>query len=392
MKYYPPIYFRDVANAVCMSGEEYEKAIAVLFRSEGYEVSLTKGTNDRGIDVIAQKDGYTVAVQAKYYSETNKVGSGAVQKAAGLPQRPDIEKAIVITSSSFTKEARKVAANRGVELFTWDLKSTPEKKRPIHSRQKQKKVAANRDVELFTLDLKSRIGKHGRSSSINENFIHDCRLQWHQGKAGIEPIKNDGESDPIASGGNGSNKQTTEDQSTSSGPKTDKFGSIHVQCPGCGKDLYHSGWFSFYSHFIDCEVPESAPPGMGDERWQKVKRKLEERRYDCPNCEDKIDGNQWSVYYDHFVDCRLPDERPPQLPKREWRKVKSKIMAESRSPDPPDPEYEYTCPTCGYGFEKKQPTSKNWFRYANHFDDCELPDTQPAPLSSLEWKRIKSDR
>ncbi|SEP32008.1 Restriction endonuclease, partial [Halorientalis persicus] len=65
-----------------------------------------------------KKKGIQIAVQAKHYSPGNKVGSPAIQRAAGLLARQDIDRVLVVTTSSFTSDAIEVAENRGVELQT----------------------------------------------------------------------------------------------------------------------------------------------------------------------------------------------------------------------------------------------------------------------------------
>lgn len=99
-----------------MKGEKFEKQLYDLYEREGFEVSLTPKTNDKGVDLLLEKGGRTVAVQAKGFARENKVGSSAVQKASGLLTRSDIDEVIVATSSSFTAPAREIAENRGVEL------------------------------------------------------------------------------------------------------------------------------------------------------------------------------------------------------------------------------------------------------------------------------------
>lgn len=99
-----------------MRGEAYERYIASIYEEDGFTTTLTRRNADKGIDVLAEKDGFRVAIQAKHYSRGNKVSSPDIQKAAGLLMRPDIHGVIVVTTSSFTRPAREVARNRGVEL------------------------------------------------------------------------------------------------------------------------------------------------------------------------------------------------------------------------------------------------------------------------------------
>jgi len=99
-----------------MDGEQFEKELARNYREQGFNTTLTDGTSDRGVDIIIEKGGVRIAVQAKHYSRGNRVGSPTVQKASGLLTRSDIDRVIVVTTSSFTPEAKKIAENRGVEL------------------------------------------------------------------------------------------------------------------------------------------------------------------------------------------------------------------------------------------------------------------------------------
>jgi hypothetical protein len=100
-----------------MRGEGFEKRVARHFEGEGFKTALTPKTKDRGIDVIGEKDGLRVAIQAKDYSKQNRVGSPTVQKTSGLLSRSDIDHVIIVTTSAFTSEARAVAENRGIELL-----------------------------------------------------------------------------------------------------------------------------------------------------------------------------------------------------------------------------------------------------------------------------------
>ena len=135
-----------------MNGERFEKLVADMLQREGYRTKLTSQTNDRGIDVVAKKDGINCAVQAKAYSAENRVGSPAVQKASGLLSRPDIQHVILITTSSFTPEAEKVAENRGVEIISTQANksSHPQNKNQKYSSSKSsglpKELSKGRDL------------------------------------------------------------------------------------------------------------------------------------------------------------------------------------------------------------------------------------------------------
>ena len=69
-----PDVFEDV------EGHEFEYFCADLLTDRGFtEVEVTKGSGDYGIDILAQKDGVTYAIQCKRY--TAPVGVKAIQEA-----------------------------------------------------------------------------------------------------------------------------------------------------------------------------------------------------------------------------------------------------------------------------------------------------------------------
>nr|WP_294658301.1 restriction endonuclease [uncultured Blautia sp.] len=100
-----------------MNGYEFEHRCAALLKSKGYHrVSVTKGSGDQGIDVIAHKAGKKYGIQCKYYS--SPVGNKAIQEAYSGARFYDCDRAVVMTNNTFTKAARELADKLEVEL--WD--------------------------------------------------------------------------------------------------------------------------------------------------------------------------------------------------------------------------------------------------------------------------------
>lgn len=99
---------------------DFEEYVARLFRLMGYDSEVTVSTGDYGIDVIAENQNEVIAIQCKKYSENNKVGNREVQMFLGAIQRGDLgaDRGIIITTSSFTRQAIKQADGTRVEL--WD--------------------------------------------------------------------------------------------------------------------------------------------------------------------------------------------------------------------------------------------------------------------------------
>jgi hypothetical protein len=106
-----------------MNGIEFEHFLKELFSQMGYEARVTKASGDQGIDVIAEKDGNKIGIQAKCYS--GSVGNSAIQEAVAGIQYYHLDKAIVVTNSSYTDSAIKLANANSIVL--WDRNILKEK-------------------------------------------------------------------------------------------------------------------------------------------------------------------------------------------------------------------------------------------------------------------------
>ena len=102
-----------------MDGLEYEKICAIYIKKLGFNnVSITKGTGDQGVDIIAYKNKEKYGFQCKYYS--HPVGNKAIQEVFAGGRYYCCNKTIVITNNTFTRSAVDLASKLGVEL--WDSK------------------------------------------------------------------------------------------------------------------------------------------------------------------------------------------------------------------------------------------------------------------------------
>lgn len=100
-----------------MNGHEFEYFCADLLRQNGFSnVEVTKASGDHGIDVLAEKDGITYAVQCKCYSDS--IGNSAVQQAHTGKSLYHKDIAVVMTNRYFTPQAMEEAMALGVK--TWD--------------------------------------------------------------------------------------------------------------------------------------------------------------------------------------------------------------------------------------------------------------------------------
>ena len=100
----------------------FEQFLASVFIEWGYQVETTKVTGDQGVDLIVSKNGSKVAVQAKGYPGST-VGNSAVQEAHTGMKFYGCHRSVVITNSTFTSAARKLA--QGVECALIDHDMIP---------------------------------------------------------------------------------------------------------------------------------------------------------------------------------------------------------------------------------------------------------------------------
>lgn len=100
-----------------MEGHEFEYFCAELLRNRGFlEVEVTKGSGDYGIDILAEKDGVTYAIQCKCYSDP--VGIKAVQEAYAGRDFYDRMVGAVLSNQYFTTPAVETA--KKLKILLWD--------------------------------------------------------------------------------------------------------------------------------------------------------------------------------------------------------------------------------------------------------------------------------
>lgn len=100
-----------------MEGHEFEVYCSRLLQNRGFdEVEVTKGSGDFGVDILAQKEGVTYAIQCKRYEAP--VGVKAVQEAYAGRDYYDKMVGAVLTNQYFTKPAMEAAAK--LKILLWD--------------------------------------------------------------------------------------------------------------------------------------------------------------------------------------------------------------------------------------------------------------------------------
>lgn len=100
-----------------MSGRDFELFCSDLLKRNFYSsVEVTKASGDHGVDILAEKDGITYAIQCKCYS--SNIGNSAVQQALAGKSLYHRDIAVVLTNRYFTAQAISEAEQLNVKL--WD--------------------------------------------------------------------------------------------------------------------------------------------------------------------------------------------------------------------------------------------------------------------------------
>lgn len=107
-----------------MSSRDFEYFVGDIFEKLGFSVKVTQATRDGGQDIIATKADpipYTLIVECKHWREKHKVDVSVVRSIYGVQIATQANQSIVVTSSKFTKDARKFAEERKTLMTLWDI-------------------------------------------------------------------------------------------------------------------------------------------------------------------------------------------------------------------------------------------------------------------------------
>lgn len=103
-----------IAEIDKMTGDQFEHYLGQLFHLQGYNATVTQAQGDYGADLVLNKDGKRIVVQAKRYSKN--VGLKAVQEVYGAIAHYKASAGWVVTNSRYTPQARTLARSNNVRL------------------------------------------------------------------------------------------------------------------------------------------------------------------------------------------------------------------------------------------------------------------------------------
>lgn len=111
----------DIYN---LAPRDFEKLLAELLQDMGWEVELTKQTRDGGSDILAYLSTdigrLLCLVEAKHYREDRKIGVDLVRALYGTLVDAQANSAMLVTTSSFTKDAREFQQKHKYQLTLRD--------------------------------------------------------------------------------------------------------------------------------------------------------------------------------------------------------------------------------------------------------------------------------
>lgn len=97
-----------------ISPRQFEELVAEVLILSGYNTTLTGGSRDKGVDIIASRTDpfgeITSVIECKHYSTEHPVGVSTVRALYAAKQYENANRAVLVTSSRFTNEAREFAS------------------------------------------------------------------------------------------------------------------------------------------------------------------------------------------------------------------------------------------------------------------------------------------
>ena len=99
-----------------LSGTEFERELATLYRQLGYDVQFTPTSGDEGVDLILRKDGKKTVVQCK--SHKYPVGPATARELYGSLMHFEADSAILACTGGFTSGVHAFVREKAIELIS----------------------------------------------------------------------------------------------------------------------------------------------------------------------------------------------------------------------------------------------------------------------------------
>lgn len=134
----------NVSDIDFMDGHSFEYFCAYILEKNGFsDVSVTKGSGDQGVDVLASKSGIRYAIQCKNYA--SPLSNTPIQEVYAGKTYYNCHVGVVMTNSTFTTSAVELANSTGVLI--WDRLELHKMICNSQDKQPRKVVVKKRTIE-----------------------------------------------------------------------------------------------------------------------------------------------------------------------------------------------------------------------------------------------------
>lgn len=99
----------QASNLILTSPNQFEEAVAELFRQQGYKAQVTPPTNDKGIDILLKRGEQKYVVQCKQWNRTYRVGPEYIRDFIGAMDGMRVREGFFVTTASYTEMAKDAA-------------------------------------------------------------------------------------------------------------------------------------------------------------------------------------------------------------------------------------------------------------------------------------------
>jgi restriction system protein len=101
--------------------KDFEYLVAEVYKRQGFHVEYSLGRGaDGGVDLVLRKDGRTSLVQCKQW-KVFSVGAPVIRELFGVLTAEKADEAIIVTTGTFTREARGFAEGKPMQLVDGPL-------------------------------------------------------------------------------------------------------------------------------------------------------------------------------------------------------------------------------------------------------------------------------
>ncbi len=100
-----------------LSPYKFESEVAGVFRKNGYESYVTKGSGDGGIDIVLKKCGERYAVQCKHHKNRN-IGPAPIRELYGAMKANNFDGGFFVSLCGYSENAKIEAAIMNITLLT----------------------------------------------------------------------------------------------------------------------------------------------------------------------------------------------------------------------------------------------------------------------------------